>query len=71
MKIPSDNNELEGHGDADDFTTLTPEDFSGLPPVTEDYYNDQNHRDSQQIMCWVIIAALLVALAIAIRKICG
>ena len=59
---------LRGHGDADD---LSREGISDPHPVPEDYYHDQNHRDSQRIFAWVVIGALLVGLAIAIRKICG
>ena len=61
MTIPSDNNPLKDHGDADDMrTTLTPEDFGGPHPVPDDYYHDQNHRDSREIFTWVIVTGLVL-----------
>ena len=65
--IPVDKSPLQNHGNADDSrTTLTHEDFGDPKPVPEDYYHDQNHRDSQQIMCWVIIGSLVLGLVVVI-----
>ena len=63
MTIPSDNNPLQHHGDDDD---LSREGISEPHPVPEDYYHDQNHRDSRQIMCWVIIGSLVLGLGMVI-----
>jgi len=61
--IPVDKSPLARHGDDDD---LSSEDFGGPHPVPEDYYHDQNHRDSRQIMCWVIIGSLVLGLGMVI-----
>jgi hypothetical protein len=72
--MKSDNNPLRGHGDADNFPTLAEEDFGGPhePPIDERtaYYQDQNHADSRCIFCWVIIAALALALVIVVSHGC-
>jgi len=63
MTIPSDNNPLKDHGDADD---LSREGISEPHPLPEDYYHDQNHKDSICIFCWVIVASLVLGLVMLI-----
>ena len=60
------NGPLRGHGDADD---LSREGIGEPHPVPEDYYHDQNHRDSQRIMCWVIAGSLVLGIGLVFAHI--
>ena len=70
MTIPSDHNQLEHHGDADEYPPGWPPHDDLDAPVDERraYYADQNHEDSRRIFCWVLVAAIILGIVFALSQ---